>query len=91
MPIIVDEAFTFVTNNAGDFLRHFSQKEIHAGLVVIIPNVKAHLQRDLFEVVLDELGDPGDLLNQAIKVWFADDDKTEVETERLDLALPEAE
>lgn len=91
MPIAIAESFTLVTNNAADFLRLFEQEEAHAGLIVLLPNVEPPLQRVLFEVVLDELGNPGDLFNQAIKVWFVDDDKTEIETERLDLAVPEGE
>jgi predicted nuclease of predicted toxin-antitoxin system len=31
--------FTFVTNNARDFRRLYAQEEIHAGLVIVIPNV----------------------------------------------------
>jgi hypothetical protein len=89
MPVVIDEALTFVTNNTGDFLRLFQQEEAHAGLVVVLPNVQPHLQRELFEVVLGELGHPGDLFNQAVRVWFADEDQREIETERLDLALPQ--
>jgi predicted nuclease of predicted toxin-antitoxin system len=91
MPIIIEESFTFVTNNAADFLRLFQLEEAHAGLIVLIPNVEPKLQRELFDAVLDELGNPGDLFNQAIKVWFSDEERTEIESERLDLSLPEEE
>ena len=89
MPLVIEESFTFVTNNTKDFLRLFAQEEAHAGLVVLLPNVAPALQCELFEAVLDELGAEGDLFNQAIKVWFADDEDAAIETERLDLALPE--
>ena len=89
MPIAIADSFTFVTNNAADFLRLFGQEEAHAGLIILLPSVEPSLQRELFEVVLDELGDSEDLFNQAIKVWFTDDGRTEIETERLDLSVPE--
>lgn len=41
--------FTFVTNNAKDFRKLYAQKEIHAGLVILIPNVPPTQQRALFE------------------------------------------
>jgi len=89
MPIVVGESLTFVTNNTQDFLRLFAQEEAHAGLVVLLPNVPPELQRELFNAVLDELGEEADLFNQAIKVQFVGDDGAEIETERIDLALPE--
>lgn len=87
MPIIIDGYFTFVTNNTQDFLRLFAQEEAHAGLVVLLPNVEPALQRELFAAVLNELGDPGDLFNQAIKVRFVGDDREDIETVRVDLSL----
>lgn len=91
MLIVIEESYTFVTNNTQDFLRLFAQEEAHAGLVVLLPNVKPALQRELFTAVLDELGEPGDLFNQAIKVRFVGDDRAEIETERIDLSLPAEE
>lgn len=88
MPLVIDEAFTFVTNNTADFLRLFALEEAHAGLVVLLPNVEPRRQCELFETVLDELADAANLFNQAIKVWFAENGAT-IETERLDLAAPE--
>ena len=90
MPLVIEESFTFVTNNTADFLRLFALEEAHAGLVVLLPNVEPRRQCELFEAVLDELGTPGDLFNQAIKAWFAADDQS-IEIERVDLSLPEDE
>jgi len=39
MAPIQEGGFTFVTNNAKDFRRLYAQEEIHAGLVILIPNV----------------------------------------------------
>jgi len=36
-PIREDE-FTFVTNNARGFRKLYAKEEIHAGLVILIPN-----------------------------------------------------
>ena len=37
--------FTFVTNNAKDFRRLYAREDIHAGLVILIPNVPPDLQQ----------------------------------------------
>lgn len=45
---IVNDEFTFVTNNRVDFVRLFGKMELHAGLVILVPNVIPGLQRALF-------------------------------------------
>ncbi len=49
---IVEDEFTFVTNNRVDFVRLFAKMELHAGLIVIVPNVVPSLQRALFEAAI---------------------------------------
>ena len=49
---IVEDEFTFVTNNRVDFVRLFGKMELHAGLVILVPNVAPALQRALFEAAL---------------------------------------
>ena len=39
MRTIRERDFTFVTNNAIDFRRMFRKEQIHAGLMIIVPNV----------------------------------------------------
>ena len=64
---VVENEFTFVTNNRGDFVRLFGKMELHAGLIVIVPNVVPSVQRALFEAaILYMLGK--DLINSAIEV-----------------------
>lgn len=46
------EEFTFVTNNCVDFIRLFRRMKLHAGLIVIVPNVVPVLQRALFEAAI---------------------------------------
>lgn len=37
---IQDESFTFVTNNRDDFIALVREVDLHAGLIVILPNVR---------------------------------------------------
>lgn len=39
MPRIIEEDFTFVTNNARDFRKLYAKEDLHAGLVIIVPQV----------------------------------------------------
>ncbi len=48
MPRIVAGDFTFVMNNARDFLRLYAREPLHAGLIVIVPQVAPARQRELF-------------------------------------------
>ena len=68
MPRIVEENFTFVTNNARDFRRLYANEELHPGLVIIVPQVVPALQRELFEAVLADLEPNEDLLNEVIEI-----------------------
>ena len=68
----IAEDFTFVTNNAMDFRRLYAGSEIHAGLVIIVPQVVPSLQRVLFDALLATIG-PGDtFLNEAIEITLDD-------------------
>jgi hypothetical protein len=64
---IVDEEFSFVTNNRVDFLRLFARADLHAGLVVIVPNVPPKLQRALFQAALQYLAGR-ELINSVLEV-----------------------
>jgi predicted nuclease of predicted toxin-antitoxin system len=64
---IVEDEFTFVTNNRVDFIRLFGKMELHAGLVIIIPNAVPLLQRVLFEAAILYLAGK-ELINSAIEV-----------------------
>ncbi len=46
--------FVLVTNNASDFRQLYAAQPLHAGLVILIPNVGRALQRKLFRAALDE-------------------------------------
>jgi len=74
MAPIREEGFTFVTNNAKDFRRLYAQEDIHAGLVILIPNVPPVVQRILFDAALDAVGDGIGLINEALEVGVIDGD-----------------
>ena len=63
-----DGDFVLVTNNASAFRRLYARTPLHAGLVILIPNVNRHLQQILFGAALDELADHGEPVNQVLEV-----------------------
>lgn len=64
---IVKDEFTFVTNNRVDFVRLFGKMELHAGLMVLVPNVAPWVQRALFTAAIRYLG-KRDLVNAVLEV-----------------------
>ena len=50
-----DGDFVLVTNNASDFRKLYATQPLHAGLVIIIPNVRRAEQQRLFRGALDAL------------------------------------
>lgn len=87
MPRIIAEDFTFVTNNARDFRKLYAREEIHAGLLIIVPQVAPDKQRELFDALLDELGEDSAIVNEIIEIQL--EDGAAVIT-RYDLPAPEA-
>lgn len=45
-----------MTNNAADLRRLYADLDLHAGLIIVVPNVTPGRQQALFEAVLDHLG-----------------------------------
>ncbi len=72
MTHIVDEDFIFVTNNARDFRRLYAREPLHAGLVIIVPQVAPLMQTQLFDAILVELDGNQDLVNEVIEIAFVD-------------------
>ena len=70
MPKILREDYTFVTNNRTDFMALYAKQELHAGLVIILPNVTPSRQRQLFQAALSHIG-TRDLINALLEVEFA--------------------
>jgi predicted nuclease of predicted toxin-antitoxin system len=53
---IAADEFTFVTNNRVDFIRLFGKMELHASLIILVPNVVPALQRALLKAEILYLG-----------------------------------
>jgi predicted nuclease of predicted toxin-antitoxin system len=64
---IAKDEFTFVTNNRADFVQLFGSMELHAGLIVIVPNLVPTLQRALFDAAIQYLAGRN-LINAVIEV-----------------------
>lgn len=77
-----DGDFVVVTNNAIDFRRLFARQPVHAGLIILLPNVGRALQQQLFSAALAELALIGDPVNRVIEV---DLDGAEVTVDVYDL------
>jgi predicted nuclease of predicted toxin-antitoxin system len=74
MAPIREGGFTLVTNNAKDFRRLYAKEEVHAGLVILIPNVPPSEQRELFDAALDDLEIAPSLINEALEVGIVEED-----------------
>jgi predicted nuclease of predicted toxin-antitoxin system len=66
--VVLREEFVFVTNNARDFRKLMGESELHAGLIVIIPNVTPAVQRELFDRALQEVSELSDMINKVVEV-----------------------
>lgn len=64
---IRDEEYAFVTNNGADFKALYGREVVHAGLIIIIPNVIPSRQRELFKAALAHLRGR-DLINTVLEV-----------------------
>ena len=71
-----DGDFVLITNNASDFRRLYARQPIHAGLVIIIPQVNRAMQQRLFRGALAELATLDEPLNYVLEVDIDGDDVT---------------
>jgi Domain of unknown function (DUF5615) len=89
MPLIIEEDWTFVTNNSIDFRGpqdaaaaggHYANIGIHAGLICLNgpEGMDLDLQLELFEHALEELARDGDLINQRLEITATEDGEVEV-------------
>ena len=69
---IVSEDFTFVTNNAKDFQRLYAKTPLHAGLIIIVPQVSPSMQCDMFHALLDFLSGAIEPVNEVIEIRLLD-------------------
>lgn len=85
MGTIRQKDYSFVTNNRSDFLALHGQEPLHAGVIVIVPNVMPAHQRELFKAALDHIG-TRDLTNTVIEVKYV---KARIEC--LEYSLPQVD
>lgn len=64
----IDNDVILVTNNASDFRQLYAAQPLHAGLVILLPNVDRVLQQCLFRAALDELATTGEPVNRVLEV-----------------------
>jgi predicted nuclease of predicted toxin-antitoxin system len=69
---IVTEDYTLVTNNAVDFRELYQAEDLHAGLIIIVPQVRPEIQRQLFSAALEEIG-ADELINEVLEIDLDDD------------------
>ena len=72
MRVIREQEYTFVTNNRSDFLDLHGKETLHAGVIVIVPNVVPVQQRELFGAALKHIG-MRDVTNTVVEVRFVGD------------------
>jgi predicted nuclease of predicted toxin-antitoxin system len=69
MDIVIERDYTFVTNNRSDFLALHGRRQLHAGLIVIIPNVTPTQQQELFDAALKHIGQR-EMVNTVVEVEY---------------------
>ena len=80
---IVAGDWTFVTRNSRDFRGKrglHGKQAVHAGLVCLnaVDGMDLDLQSQLFELALDELAEPADLVNQALEITLLESGEIEI-------------
>jgi predicted nuclease of predicted toxin-antitoxin system len=70
---LIDEGYLVVTRNARDFRRLLSAVELHAGLILLMPNATASQQVALFEAALNFIERMPDTVNKVLEVHAMDD------------------
>ena len=69
MAVIREQEYAFVTNNRVDSLRLHGNEPLHAGVIVIVPNVPPADQKTLFSAALKHVG-TRDLTNTIVEVRY---------------------
>lgn len=72
MAFVLKHDYTLVTNNRSDFLGLYNRAPLHAGLIIIVPNVTPSRQRRLFQAALDHI-EGREPVNSAIDVDYRGD------------------
>ena len=62
------ENLIFVTNNRSDFFKLAKTASLHAGLIVIVPNVRRARQQTLFRIALSAAKSRPSMVNTVIEI-----------------------
>ena len=71
-----DNDLILVTNNASDFRQLYAAEPLHAGLVILLPNVGRDLQQRLFRAAVEKLAVIGEAVNRVLEVDLDGDEVT---------------
>ncbi len=66
--LAAERDYVIVTNNRRDFLRLYSEFDVHNGLIIIVPAALRAEQRRLFGIALDAADRLDSLINMLIEV-----------------------
>jgi predicted nuclease of predicted toxin-antitoxin system len=66
--VVEVEGYIFVTNNRDDFLTLVQNVNLHAGLIVILPNCPREKQMELFRAALRYVQELGNLINRVLEI-----------------------
>lgn len=64
----VEHDHVLVTNNGGDFRRHYAGVGLHPGLVILLPSVERDRQCRLFRTALPAIVTRPDLVNTLVEI-----------------------
>lgn len=64
----LENDYIVVTNNRRHFLREYVKYPLHAGLIIIVPNVDRQIQNALFGSALDYLELHGPMVNLLMEI-----------------------
>ena len=72
----IEGDFVLVTNNAADFQALYAARDLHPGLVILVPNVALDKQVLLFRAALGRISQSGDTTNKVLEVDISEDEIT---------------
>lgn len=73
LKVIRERDLVLVTNNVAEFRDRYAKEALHAGIVLIVPNVPRSGQLELWRAALDAIALDSDLVNTALEIAYEDD------------------
>ena len=66
--LALERDYVIVSNNARDFRKIYRRLEVHPGLLLILPDLRADMQRRYFLALLDFVEQQPDIVNQIVVI-----------------------